>query len=77
MSPASIKTRDDRVFDSWNARECFICRQLGRCLHREYKVELAIVDAELARALRTQRKDVGSALKSVPAKKPIKKRRRA
>lgn len=56
MTPSDAKTRVDRVFDSWRARPCFICGSLMRCKHREYDVELALVDAELRRALRRERK---------------------
>lgn len=71
MIPTDIKTRQDRILDAWNARPCYICHERGICEHREYDVELALVDAELARASRPAKREPAQA----PAAVPMKRRR--
>lgn len=65
MITGKLRTRLDRVIDSWKARPCYICGVLGGCPHRELEVDLAIVDAEIARALLPAKKEIARAPLSV------------
>ena len=38
--------RPRTVLDSWRDRRCFVCGLRGRCEHREYDVDLALVEAD-------------------------------
>ncbi len=63
------KTPDERILDSWKVRPCFICHLFGQCKHREYDVELALAEVQIAREKPVPRKGPGRALTAVPPRR--------
>ena len=43
---AAPPPKPQTVADIWRERKCFICGERGRCSHREYAVDTALLDAD-------------------------------
>ena len=45
--PCRCPLCNERVHQLWHCRPCFLCGELGHCKHREFDVDLALIEVEL------------------------------